>query len=256
MKTTKKASEKKKIAKKAEKNVKAMNVPTTSVKVCLKEDTDRHLPVLAAKKAVEGLKDCLKALRKEALSLRSLIRVICDNATSAKIAPLALYFDLDASANKARREIAYREMLALIPFYYTERMPDGTIIEHPAQLNKVAEGIYKCVAMNDAIKQIEAICENTSRKHTRLTCGTFYDNEGCEIEQKTAKAKAASNKASEKQIKDMERKRKALEVLGLQDITSVGDIYDLLVLAYNKAKDNALKDVIRKAIDQAAKCNE
>lgn len=247
MKTTKKASEKKASEKKASENVKVMNVPTT------KEDTDTHLPVLAAKKAVEGLKDCLKVLRKEALSLRSLIRVICDNATSAKIAPLALYFDLDASANKARREIAYREMLALIPFYYTERMPDGTIIEHPAQLNKVAEGIYKCVAMNDAIKQIEAICENTTRQHTRLTCGTFYDNEGCEIDQKNAKAKVASYKASEKQIKDMRRKRKALEVLRLP---SVGDVYDLLVLAYDKAKDDELKDVIRKAIDHAAKCNE
>lgn len=202
-------------------------------------------------KVIEGLTECLKSLRKEALTLRALIRVVCDTCRNPKIAPLAEALGLDESSNKARRMTALAEITARIPYYLETRGPEGNLITTPARLVNKAEGVYQAAVENDAIRVLQAALENVSGRHTRVQNGVFYNEAGAEVDSKSAKAAAKAARAAAEEKKAEEKKAAALETLGIAGVKTLDTVSEIIQAAIARSTS---KEVTDKLIEALALC--
>lgn len=203
--------------------------------------------------AVEALETAVKALKKEAITLRSLVRCIADNANDPKIGLLANAFGLTATSNKREREACVINIIKHLPYYIETRSDNGTIHTTPAKLTKKANNVYLASAQTNYFEVIKDVVKNMigneeSLLHVSVIAGRYYDSTMRLIDdQKQAKASAKSKREAEKEAKEVAKIKEAKELLGLGEIVSL-DTIGLLREAANRCKDSEALSHIMKAI--------
>lgn len=208
--------------------------------------------------AVEALETAVKALKKEAITLRALVRCIADNANNPKIGLLANAFGLTIGSNKTQREACLMNIIKMLPYYIETKSDNGTIHTTPAKLSKKADNVYLASAQTNYFSVLSDVVKNmigngNALLHVPVIAGKYYDSNMHLIgDQNQAKAIAKSNRETAKEAKEAAKIEQAKELLGLGEIVSL-DTIGLLREAAKRCKDTDALDHIMQAIGLLAK---
>lgn len=200
--------------------------------------------------AVGALETAVKALKREAVTLRSLVRCIADNAQDQKIGLLANAFGLTATSNKREREACVINIIKHLPYYIETRVND-TIHTTPAKLTRKADNVYLAAAQTNYFEVLKDVVKNMMSGadnilHVSVIAGKYYDNNMQQVaDQKQAKlaAKAASDKAGEARADA--KVAEAKELLGITDVENFDPIGLLQAAAIRCEDRDALKHIMQ-----------
>lgn len=208
--------------------------------------------------ALEKIADALKNVRAEMLSVRAVVRAICQLASEPAVKPLADYFKLTETSNKTARENAVEYINKTVP-YVIETSIDNVISKTPAVLTEVAAGIYKASPIKGAIKVVEAAINNTTRAQKAVKNGVYYNADAVAFEsQDTAKnlakdaAAAAKTERKSKQIEAAKKTVADASGVNVDDMHIISNAVDALNAALALAAGNdALQQAIIAALNIA-----
>lgn len=195
--------------------------------------------------ALEKIAAALKNVKAEMLSVRAVVRAICQLASEPAVKPLAEYLKLTEGSNKTARENAVDYINKTAP-YVIETTIDNITSKTPAVLTEVAPNVYKAAPIKGALKVVEAAVNNTSRAQKVVKNGVYYNADAAELEsQDTAKnaAKEATAAAkTERKNKQIEAAKKTVaEACGVNvdNMHIIGNAVDALNAALTYAAGNA-----------------
>lgn len=238
-------------------NVEAVEVVETTTSETTTDNamTNIHVDMVDA---VEALETAVKALKKEAITLRSLVRCIADNANDPKIGLLANAFGLTIGSNKTQREECLMNIIKMLPYYIETKSDNGTIHTTPAKLAKKADNVYLASAQTNYFAVLSDVVKNMIGNdgnliHVSVIAGKYYDSNMRLIDdQKQAKTCVQNAREEASEAKELAKIEEAKELLGLGEIVSL-DTIEFLQEAAKRCKNTDALDHIMQAIGLLAK---